>query len=318
MAISDSDRRIGKWRVHFVDLGDAYGKDDSLICTRENLGRYELPLVEFYDMSQDAKRFPQGQFVSRYYMETSLGLDTRDEGIFTDSLLARARKGERLSLYGGVPSWTLTNEETCEIGSYLLSTASRDYRLRLGNGIKVVDQFIHGYDPTNGIYEVLQEANERFKEHSRIDFIERFRFLLGDTWDDISKTNQTVGRTIGAKTTYERLSKLAEQSNDPQIANLFSDAAKTIDDFRGYITAQEALSIAMGDTFKDSHKQPNAALTKLLLKHLAATAHDNKVERMNKSNEPQSLKEVCEQAKQASVALNDQSSNQPIKSQEAR
>ncbi len=31
-----------------------------------------------------------------------------------------------------------------------------------------------------------------------------------------------------------------------------------------------------------------------------------------------SLKEVCEQAKQASVALNDQSSNQPIKSQEAR
>lgn len=85
MAISDSDRRIGKWRVHFVDLGDAYGKDDSLICTRENLGRYELPLVEFYDMSQDAKRFPQGQFVSRYYMETSLGLDTRDEG-FKDAL----------------------------------------------------------------------------------------------------------------------------------------------------------------------------------------------------------------------------------------
>lgn len=30
--------------------------------------RASYPLVEFYDTSQDAARFPGGQFVSRYYM----------------------------------------------------------------------------------------------------------------------------------------------------------------------------------------------------------------------------------------------------------
>lgn len=65
----------GKWRVHLIYPGERYGLDG---CLTYELNAYSgapaaahrasYPLVEFYDTSQDAARFPGGQFVSRYYM----------------------------------------------------------------------------------------------------------------------------------------------------------------------------------------------------------------------------------------------------------
>ena len=69
------DFTTGKWRVHLIYPGERYGLDG---CLTYELNAYSgapaaahrasYPLVEFYDTSQDAARFPGGQFVSRYYM----------------------------------------------------------------------------------------------------------------------------------------------------------------------------------------------------------------------------------------------------------
>lgn len=74
------DFTTGKWRVHLIYPGERYGLDG---CLTYELNAYSgapaaahrasYPLVEFYDTSQDAARFPGGQFVSRYYMNTLLG-----------------------------------------------------------------------------------------------------------------------------------------------------------------------------------------------------------------------------------------------------
>ncbi len=63
--------------------GERYGLDG---CLTYELNAYSgipaaahrasYPLVEFYDTSQDAARFPGGQFVSRYYMTDLLEDDS--------------------------------------------------------------------------------------------------------------------------------------------------------------------------------------------------------------------------------------------------
>lgn len=53
--------------------GFVYGKALSNDC---QLYGHGLPLVEFYDVSQDPAKFPEGQFVSRYFMSTLLGMDS--------------------------------------------------------------------------------------------------------------------------------------------------------------------------------------------------------------------------------------------------
>jgi len=63
-----------------------------------NRWRGKLPLVEFYDARyRNVRGFtPDGQFVSRYYLETLLSVDPGHE---------RSRRG--LDLEGGVPDWTI-------------------------------------------------------------------------------------------------------------------------------------------------------------------------------------------------------------------
>ena len=50
-----ADLTTGKWRVHLVMPGGRYGRDDALTYEPEEAVRHGsgLPLVEFYDMSQD-------------------------------------------------------------------------------------------------------------------------------------------------------------------------------------------------------------------------------------------------------------------------
>ena len=88
--------RTGRFRVQLVHEGEHYGADGSLIYG-DTVGKgypyigqtindcqiygHGLPLVEFYDMAQDPAKFPAGQFISRYYMSTLLGMDDPQGGI---------------------------------------------------------------------------------------------------------------------------------------------------------------------------------------------------------------------------------------------
>lgn len=66
-----------------LDLGDLR---DAVFAAH----RASYPLVEFYDTSQDAARFPGGQFVSRYYMTDLLEDDSI--AVSLDTMLKNGRK----------------------------------------------------------------------------------------------------------------------------------------------------------------------------------------------------------------------------------
>lgn len=125
-----ADFTVGQFRVHLVQEGERYGAGGSLVygdavgSSYPHIGEHVndcrlyghgLPLVEFYDMTQDPARFPEGQFVSRYYMSTLLGMDDSENDI-----------GEmfRLGLNGGVPSWTIEGADLREVHTRLC--AARD------------------------------------------------------------------------------------------------------------------------------------------------------------------------------------------------
>ncbi len=77
-------KEITPFRIRVVMSGESYGRDDCL--THEG----SEPLVEFFD-----KRFPHtpnGQFVSRYYLETVVKIS------------------DGLNLDGGVDAWKVSKE----------------------------------------------------------------------------------------------------------------------------------------------------------------------------------------------------------------
>lgn len=118
----DGDLYTGRWRVHLVHEGERYGATGSLVygdeiqswdgkhvndCQEHGHG---LPLVEFYDTAQDSAKFPEGQFVSRYYMSTLLGMDDPRHSI---------GDMDALGLDGGVPAWTVGGSELQEVYRFL-------------------------------------------------------------------------------------------------------------------------------------------------------------------------------------------------------
>lgn len=102
---SDGDLHIGRFRVHLVFPGDAYGRDGCLTYEQTDADKYNGggPLIEFYDESQDDFHFPNGQFVSRYYSET----------------MAAHAKGYGLDLHGGVPAWKLDAAQVDAVRSWM-------------------------------------------------------------------------------------------------------------------------------------------------------------------------------------------------------
>jgi len=83
------------FNARLVMVGDRYGRDDCLTHGDPMWGRPAqpdaLPLVEFYDASQDPAKFgSRGQFVSRYRLDT---------------LADAARDNVGISLCGGVSKW---------------------------------------------------------------------------------------------------------------------------------------------------------------------------------------------------------------------
>lgn len=87
--------RNGKqWRVVLLRPGAKYGRGDRLTADR--------PLVEFWDMTQDPDKFPDGQFVSRYWLKTLL-----------------TRELHPLILDGGVAGWTVTADDMALVLGWL-------------------------------------------------------------------------------------------------------------------------------------------------------------------------------------------------------
>jgi len=82
--------------VVVVAQGDQYGRDNCLTHDKPD------PMVEFYDTKYAGKEgfAPHGQFVSRYYLTTLLGLDGFGSGPTTG-----------LGLDGGSSGWYVERDE---------------------------------------------------------------------------------------------------------------------------------------------------------------------------------------------------------------
>lgn len=115
------DLQVGKWRVHLIMPGESYGCTNSAVYDMEEAEKYGngLPMVEFYDTSQDPKKFPGGQFVSRYYASTMLGIDG-----YGRDVRVTAEQGRAFSLQGDIPSWTVSPEELSKVGAWLEMTCN--------------------------------------------------------------------------------------------------------------------------------------------------------------------------------------------------
>lgn len=89
--------------------------------------RASYPLVEFYDTSQDAARFPGGQFVSRYYMTDLLEDDSI--AVFLDTML---KSGNPFSLDGGIPAWTVEGDDLAKVNAFLKETCKEVFGILPG------------------------------------------------------------------------------------------------------------------------------------------------------------------------------------------
>ena len=128
------DFTTGKWRVHLIYPGERYGLDG---CLTYELNAYSgapaavhrasYPLVEFYDTSQDAARFPGGQFVSRYYMTDLLEDDSIAVSI--DTML---KNGNQFSLDGGIPAWTVEGDDLAKVNAFLKETCKEVFGILPG------------------------------------------------------------------------------------------------------------------------------------------------------------------------------------------
>lgn len=108
-----ADFTVGKYRVHIVPPGGTYGLDNRMTYSLGDADEYGhgLPLVEFYDITQDPVKFPGGQFTGgRYYMSTLLGMESLGDSI---------ENMQALSLDGSIPAWTVGREDLQTIYRHL-------------------------------------------------------------------------------------------------------------------------------------------------------------------------------------------------------
>lgn len=111
--VINPDFKTGKWRVHLVMPEGHYGLNNCVTYEKADADKHGmgLPLVEFFDTSQDPSRFPGGQFTGgRYYMSTLLGIDGWNNPISEKSALC---------LDGGIPAWTVQKNDLQKIANWL-------------------------------------------------------------------------------------------------------------------------------------------------------------------------------------------------------
>ena len=107
---TSNDLYTGKWRVHLVPEGARYGRHNNLINDNERT------LIEFYDVSQDKEKFPEGQFTGgSYYVET----------ILSDNGYSRHTE-HGLSLDADIPNWFVSGDEMKEVFSWLVKQPLKD------------------------------------------------------------------------------------------------------------------------------------------------------------------------------------------------
>ncbi len=91
MKITNDEGRT--FLVRVVREGERYGLDDCIVYNKDTDSTFyeNDPLIEFYDLSVDLRKFgPRGQFVSRYH---------------ASQLAKDSPYG--LDLHGGVPEWKI-------------------------------------------------------------------------------------------------------------------------------------------------------------------------------------------------------------------
>lgn len=96
------DLYTGKWRVHIVPPGGRHGLNNNVV----NEGNKSL--VEFWDMSADKTRFPEGQFVSIYSVD---GLLSRGPGATPEAMM---HYGLCLD-YGNRDFWSVSGAEMRQV-----------------------------------------------------------------------------------------------------------------------------------------------------------------------------------------------------------
>lgn len=99
-----------RWNVRILRDGDKYGLNDRLIVGSSDLEGPGL-LVEFYDSRYPHTRF--GQFVSRYSVDTIIGLDGYGSG------------HGGLDLNFDEPSWKIDTWTMGIVRNWLINQASR-------------------------------------------------------------------------------------------------------------------------------------------------------------------------------------------------
>lgn len=150
-----NDLQVGKWRVHLVEPGEGYGEDNKVIYSLENASKHgmDLPMVEFYDTSQDPDSFPGGQFVSRYYVSTMLGMDRYGHDIRTI-----AEQGRAFSLQGDEPSWTLFPDELSKVGTWLEKSCNVDAK-RDVTTVSLADRAVAAKEVSSGMEQDVPDRN---------------------------------------------------------------------------------------------------------------------------------------------------------------
>ena len=78
------------------------------------MAQYACFKSDLYDTSQDAARFPGGQFVSRYYMT-----DLLEDNSIAVSLDTMLKNGNQFSLDGGIPAWTVEGDDLAKVNDFL-------------------------------------------------------------------------------------------------------------------------------------------------------------------------------------------------------
>lgn len=80
----EGDLILSSFRARLVKVGEKFGKNNSSIYSLNDCQLYGhgLPLVEFYDMTQDPAQYPGGQVIADYYASKLLQHDRSvDEGV---------------------------------------------------------------------------------------------------------------------------------------------------------------------------------------------------------------------------------------------
>jgi len=98
-SVTNHESRV--FHVRLVLPGDRYGRDDCLVLGGRDGDRADDAMVEFYDATyaREPGHGPRGQFVSRYYLTTLIGVDHFHQGGELD---------RGIDLDGGVPVWQVS------------------------------------------------------------------------------------------------------------------------------------------------------------------------------------------------------------------